>query len=363
MKDNEKFLSIIGEIDEDLVPAVTEVKVRGGGSARKKAAIFGSVCAAALVLGFCSVGSVVAAGKLHKSVTAYYDELPDENYGDFLFDVNKVVTNHGYTVEVQNGFCDGYTLFLIVKEEITDSDAYWQNVYDEFRKDAEESIAEGRYHATMDVAVNADGEEDGMTELVGASHVELLAQTDHSVTKLWCFGNDTPTSFVYQYNQVVLCITDFSYDEATNSVGGIKIPIAIKVSDKKIITQYNLGEGFYRYDESIKIGDNSQQNYADVYLNPWLASITRPTVKGKRLDIDRSKDVPFVEITLKNGETYTEKNGIHVKYEWGGKDIDPDSFGKEYDLAMGIVMAFDKPIDVTAIQSFKINGVETRPVG
>ena len=363
MKDNEKLLSMIGEIDGDLVPAVTEGKGRREGSARKKAAIFGSVCAAVLVLGFCSVGSVVAAGKLHKSVTAYYDELPDENYADVLFDVNKTVTDHGYTVEVQNGFCDGYTLFLIVKEEITDSDAYWQNVYDEFRQEAEESIAAGMYHETMDVAVNADGEEDGMTELVGASHVETLAQNDHSVTKLWCFGSGTATAKIFQYDKVILCITDFSYDEKTNSIGGIKIPIAIKVSDEKLTTQYSLGEGSYRYNESIKVGTDSQQDYADIYLNPWLASITPPRAKGKRLDIDRPKDVPFVEITLKNGKTYTEKNGIHVKYEWGGKDIDPDSFGKEYDLAMGIVMAFDKPIDVTAIQSFKINGVETCPVG
>lgn len=363
MKDNERLLKAMGEIDEDLVPAVTEVQVYRDGSARKKMAIFGSVCAAALVLGFCSVGSVVAAGKLHKSVTEYYEELPDENYADVLFDVNKTVTDHGYTVEIQNGFCDGYTLFLVIKEEITDADAYWQHVYNEFRKDAEESIAEGRYHATMDVAYHPDNPYGVMAETAGAPYTEILEQTDHSVTKLYGFGFDTPTTKVYEYDQVLLCITGFSYDATTHLIESIKIPITIKVSDEKITTQYSLGEGSYRYDKSNKIGDDNQQNYADIYLNPWLASITPPKAKGKRLDIDRPKDVPFVEITLKNGKTYTEKNGIHVKYEWGGKDIDPDSFGETYDLAMGIVMAFDKPIDITAIQSFKINGVETRPVG
>lgn len=363
MKDNEKILSIIGEIDEDLVPAVTEVKVRRGGSARKKAAIFGSVCAAALVLGFCSVGSVVAAGKLHKSLTEYYEELTDENYADILFDVNKTVTDHGYTIEVQNGFCDGYTLFLVIKEEITDTGAYWQHVYNGDADLARESIAEGKYHQTMDVAFNPDNPYGVMAETTGATYVETLEQTDRSVTKLYGFGFDTPTDKVYESDEVILCITDFSYDEATNSIGGMEIPITIKVSDKKITTQYSLGEGSYRYDESIKAGTDGQQDYADIYLNPWLASITPPRAKGKRLDIDRPKDVPFVEITLKNGETYTEKNGIHVKYEWGGKDIDPDSFGKAYDLSMGIVMAFDKPIDITEIQSFKINGVETQPVG
>lgn len=374
MKDNEKILKAIGEIDEELIPFITEGTAHKGSSTRRKIAVFGSVCAAALVLGFCSVGGVVAAGKLNRSITEYYEELPDENYIDYLFNVNKVVTDHGYTVEVQNGFCDGYTLFLIVKEEITDENEYFSNVYIDKEQNEQETLKElkelwtsGAYHEFMTMRYNLNNPYSGEPEDTGGTQfIRVLEKTDHSVTVLRGFGGGAySSSKLFKDGQVTLEIeTPFLIDEYpyTKVLDYIQIPIDIKVNDDKIITQYSLSKGSYRYDESIKIGDNIRQEYADISITPWFANITNAMVKGKRLDIDRPKDVPFVEITLQNGRTYTERNGIHLEYQWGEKETGADMFGKDYDIRQDIVMTFDKPIDITSIKSFKINGVETCPV-
>lgn len=372
MKDNERILKAIGEIDEQLVPEIVEIKTRKGSSTRKKIAVFGSVCAAALVLGFCSVGGAVAAGKLHKNITEYYEELPDENYADYIFDVNKTATKHGYTVEVQNGFCDGNTLFLIIKEEITDEDAYFSNVYIDKDQNEQETLKElkelwtnGEYREFMTMhynLINPYSGEPGDTN--GTQFIRVLEKNDHSVTVLRGFGGGAYSSAkLFKNGRVTLEIeTPFLIVE-TKALDHIEIPFDIKVNNDKIITQYDLGKESYRYDESIKIGDDICQEYADISITPWFANISNAMVKGKRLDIDRSKGVPFVEITLENGRSYTENNGIYVEFEWGSEETGPDMFDKDYDIRQDIVMTFDQPIDITSIQSFKINGVETRPIG
>ena len=338
---------------------VKACSVKRGVSMRNKMNFKKPAVAAAAVVLACSVGvgSMAAAGALHKTFGQYFHSLSESHYEDLLFDVNQTASDKGVTVTVTQAMCDGNALYVIEKVEFDPSVLVLTD--EMFRINEYGGYTDApcwAYDQLINVKeTDADPNKDigGVSERLSTFR-RLLEHDAHSVTWLRVYGGgDHLSSRVDQFftngSQFILRYSgmdNFPGRDLTEPYD-CHMEIAFHMGKVSKPNCYTLPEEVYGFTQA------ADEDVADMVINPWYMNFSGAAGTGKVLDTSlRTIDVPEIEVTMKGGTSYTEKNGISMP---------GDYFGRDYSKFDHFHCYFDTPVDIQNIRSIKVYGYEMKP--
>lgn len=313
---------------------------------------WGIVAICLLMAAMVGLGSIVAAGGLNKSFGQFFHSLPESNYENMLFDINQSITDNGVTVTLTQGMCDGHALLLIERVEFDPSIV---TLTDEMFE-----LSEDSYHTPYWSIENVYNE-DYPEVTFERTFSKLIEHDAHSMTWLKTFGGNTVLDYtanlfsegmnLIMVDSGIYNVPGFTFDSYQCQ---FQFKIDVKISEP--IT-YHLPPKTYRYDQSIIASgfDSANDEFPDVWINPWYMRIAPASLTGKVIDTSLKNNGPVLKITLNDGTVYTDTNGILL----GGNPFQSrDLLGTDYNPYGEIYCTFDTEVDVTNIKSIQLYGYE-----
>ncbi len=338
---------------------VKEYSVKKGISMRNKMNFKKPAVAVAAVVLACSVGvgSMAAAGAWNKTFGQYFHSLSESHYEDQLFDVNKSASDKGVTVTVTQAMCDGNALYVIEKVEFDPSVLVLTD--EMFRVDEYGGYTDAPCWAYDQLINVKESEADPNKDIGGVSERlssfrRLLEHDTHSMTWLRVYGggdhlSSSVDSFFTNGKQFILRYSDMDHFPGRDLAEPYNCRMEVAFDMEKVSKPncYTLPEEVYGFTQA------ADEDIADMVITPWYMNFSGAAGTGKVLDTSlKAIDVPEIEVTMKDGTSYTEKNGISML---------GDYFGKDYSMFDHFHCYFDTPVDIQNIRSIKIYGYEMKP--
>lgn len=361
---SERILNSLGNVDEQYIreaaPGKKSAKTAAKTTTRRRVPFKWGIAAACLCLAAATagVGSIAAAGGLNKSFGQLFHSLSESNYENVLFDINQSITDNGVTVTLTQGMCDGQAFYVIEKVEFDPSVLTLTN--DMFEQDQNGNYPNLPLWGLSELINVKKTDEYEMKDRGGVisrdgGHYKLLEHDSHSLTYLSIYGGFSNMSSNVDefFADGKEFIVNYAYldnmvgrDDESSYECRFQFPITMeKMSEPNC---YTLPEEVYRVAETA----GTEEDIADMIINPWYMKFAGGGYTGKILDPSvKADDVPEIEVTLKDGTVYTEKNGI-VMYE--------DYLGRAFSAYQQFRCEFETPVDITNIKSVKIYGVEMK---
>lgn len=360
----ERILNGLGNVDEQYIleaaPAKKSSKAAAQKTAKRRVPFKWGIAAACLCLAAATagVGSIAAAGGLNKSFGQLFHSLSESNYENVLFDINQSLTDNGVTVTLTQGMCDGQTFYVIEKVEF---DPSLLTITDEMVQTDEHGNQLRLPLWGLSDLINVKQTDEYEYKDIGGvisrdgGHYKLLEHDSHSLTYLSIYGgfdnmNSGVSPFFADGKEFIVRYAHLENLPGYDAENPYECQFQFHINMEKMSEPncYTLPEEVYRLTETTK----AEEDVADMIINPWYMKFEGGGQTGKILNPSvKADDVPEIEVTLKDGTVYTEKNGIKMYEDYLGKNFSPyEQFFCE----------FETPVDVTNIKSIRIYGAEMK---